>query len=254
MSKGAGPPTLAAIVAFKSERPPDEAMFFHVLDDLDPTVEPADIERRDGSLGFRAGEALVVLTHLGSRIPPEELEAPCAAAWNWREARDEMDAHRSHVVVTVTWEPGGLIERQLLLTRVVAAAAAAGDAAGIYWGAARLVHSPQTFLEAAREASPDDLPVMLWVGFLPEREPSGRTSLYTRGLRGMGLMDIEIRRSPRPASELAEFAFNVAHYMITRGEPVEHGHTIGGSDSDRYDVLHVPSRFDPETQVMLIVM
>ena len=69
-----------------------------------------------------------------------------------------------------------------MLTHLLAAVAAHVDAAGIYWGGGGLVHDPLVFLDEARSASPQKLPLHLWIDFRIEQNDDGTLRLFTTGM------------------------------------------------------------------------
>jgi len=54
-------------------------------------------------------------------------------------------------------------------------------------------------------------------------------------------MEIEILESSQSFEVLLEFVMNVANYLITNGNVINHGDTVGESEDQRILVYHSPS-------------
>jgi hypothetical protein len=109
------------------------------------------------------------------------------------------------------------------------------------------------FMEMARTASRDDLPLLIWIGFHPVRNEAG-ASVFTTGLDAFDLMDLEVRDSKHEPSVILERLLDLAAYCILTGKPLKDGDTVGHSDAERIPVKHVPSAFIPGRMVCRIVL
>ena len=125
---------------------------------------------------------------------------------------------------------------------------AVGDGVGVYVGDAMLVRSAEDYREDAESASREALPLLSWVGFNPVREDA-TLSVYTTGLTSFGLLELEVRRSARPAAELFGTLADVANYQLTSGQVLRDGDTFGASPFDRTKVRYGASAFIPDVTV-----
>ena len=164
------------------------------------TVNAEAVEARRAALAFPLGGNTAAVALMPAPIPWSNLEGPCETAWWWPEAGERMRGHNSHLLVALGGESGDAVRRSLALTHLTAAVAAHVDAAGIYWGGGRLVHDPQVFLEEARSASPENLPLHLWIDFRIEPNDDGTLRLFTTGMKALDKMEIEIPHSRHEAS------------------------------------------------------
>ena len=162
--------------------------------------------RKPGSLSFEltgGGTATVFLMPMP--VPGGEAEAHASASVallgkGWTGPR-----HKAHLVVSLR-DPDGTPAREALhrFTALLAAVAKASKACGVYLGGGGVTHEAKFFLKLAAEADP--LPqVMLWNGVSLAREPDGRASLLSLGMRQLGLPELMLvapRDSPRDALEI----------------------------------------------------
>lgn len=200
------------------------------------------VQEAPSSLTCSVGPLVGAVGMMPGTIPGGELEGPASTSPLWPDARRAIREVGAHVVVWVSG-PGNPLEAHRQLTRLVAAVLRATGALGVYWGSAGLVVRADIFDEVAHSYEGALLPVMLWVDFRLGRERGG-FSLFTVGLHGLGLPEIEIPPSRRAPGDLRDFATNVATYLIEHGPVINDGDTVGGDEHERITARHAPSAFD----------
>ncbi len=103
-------------------------------------------------------------------------------------------------------------------------------------------------METAQE--PDiDLRLTLWTGVSVEREPDGRFSLLSLGMKQLNLPDLLLIAPQSDGNSALEPFFTFLTYVAHRGEPLPEGDTIGRSETEKLPVRYVPSPLDPKTRV-----
>jgi hypothetical protein len=144
-------------------------------------------------------------------------------------------------------------DRSLFLTRVVAACTEAFPTAGVYWGDAATVHSPAMFREAAVESikKMEDVPALLWVGFLREKHKDGTISFYTKGLAEFGCMELEVVHSRHKPSEIFDLLHGTAQYLIYEGNVIQDEDTVG-SEETKIKTRYSKSAIDRKGKVIRI--
>jgi len=201
-------------------------------------------------MAFELGRNPVAIGLMPTPIPWRDVEGPCATAWWWPEATKRMKNHTSHVLVFLGGETGNCIQRHITLTHLTAAVAMHTDAAGIYWGNGTLVHDPQVFIEQAKNLSPGDLPLHLWVDFRVEPNDDASYRLFTTGMKWFDKLEIEIPHSQKQPDEVFDFACSIADYIITKNANIRDGHTVGRSEAERIQATHAPSMWDSKITVL----
>jgi hypothetical protein len=215
-----------------------------------PPITGASEEQ--GVLVARIPGGTVKMLSLPAPVPPQELEGPVALAWHWPTARQEVAAHRGHVIVHTSGTEPDRSGWRLLHGRLVAAVVATTPAVGVYVGDAMMVRSRDDWLDEALATEGDGLPILLWVGINPVREADGRVSAYTTGMSGFGIMEMEVRASARPVQEVMDRLIDAALYQMGTDKRLGDGETFGFSETDRHLVRHLPSRFLPDTTVAVL--
>ena len=214
------------------------------------SVDLASLQSKHGNIVFEIGNDNAAIALMPAAIPWSNLEGPCATAWWWPDATERMKYHASHILVALVGDKGDLIQRSINLTHLTAAVAAHVDAAGIYWGGGTLVHDPQVFVEQAKEISPSNFPLHLWIDFRLEQNDDDSYRLFTTGMKVFGHKEIEIPHSTKPPAEVFDFAQAIAAYVLTSEKTIQDGETIGRSEDEKVRVSYTPSMWDASITAM----
>ena len=204
----------------------------------------------EGLFTCTMGDFTAAATLVARPIPWTQLEGPCATAWYWPTASEELRNHQAHFLVTLVDEGGKAVEKSRLLTQLVTGLVGSSKALGVFWGPGRLVHPPQAFLEQARQMSSADLPLFLWVDFRVERIGDNSVRLYTTGLDALGQTELEVSQFTGEPQKLLEYAYNIAHYQISQSKVINEGETIGLTEEVQVVAHRQPSMFDAEMEVI----
>ena len=190
-------------------------------------------------------KALVVL--LPVPVPNGEADAAVRYSLSAMGTGWKLPVHKAHLVVTCDCS-GTPLESLSLLTSLLGAVVKASSAVGIYWGGAGATHAPKFFMETAQEAD-IDLRLMLWTGVSVAREPDGRVSLLSLGMKQLNLPDLLLIAPKSEGNNALEPFFTFLSYVANRGEALPEGDTIGRSETEKLPVQYVPSPLDPKTKV-----
>lgn len=157
-------------------------------------------------------------------------------------------SHAAHVIVTLRLDQEmTTLNAHLLFTRVLAAVVESTEAAGVYWGSARVTHPADFFLDVAN--GDDQLWTMLWTGVSAVRQGADRLSMLSLGMEQFGLMDALVTGPVQNANDLLMFMMDMLRYCIERGSAIPHGDTVGRTNQERLKVKHVPSPIDATRKV-----
>lgn len=196
------------------------------------------------TLRARNGEALAMLAE--GAIPAEEV---AGAAQHAAYPGAEIE-HVAHVIVTSPTTPDDAPPTQTLLqhARIVAAVAVAHGARAVYDGEAPATLPVDIYAEFVQ----DELPISLWSGLSVAKEEDGRASLLTLGLGRFGVPNLMVGTSADGLDEAFDFLWNIASYVVRRGEAIADGETLGRTAEEKLTVSHIPSPIDDEATVMRI--
>ena len=196
------------------------------------------------------GDYTAAATLVPKPVPWSQLEGPCATAWFWPEAAENVRDHQAHLLVTLVDEGGKEVPKATALTQLVAGLVSNSRSRGVFWGPGRVVHPPRAFVDQALQLKSDDLPLFLWIDFRVERTETGGTRLYTTGLEALGYTELEVVDFPGEPQTLLEFSYNIAHYQLTQSKEFNEGDTIGLTDEVQVVASRQPSMFDDSLEVV----
>jgi hypothetical protein len=203
-----------------------------------------------GTASFRLKNAELALGNMPAPIPWSDLEGPCKTSFLWKDAAEQVAAHETHVIVTISSELNK-IEEAILLTKATAAVLAACDTAiGVYWCNATLVVPKKIFVEFAEEVLPHGPPLDIWVDFRVGWQTSTTSSGFTQGMEALGHREIETQDSPEKPSDLRQRLHGLAGYLLENGPVIRDGHTFGEDARERIRVVFSDSAFAPDKRVM----
>ncbi len=163
---------------------------------------------------------------IASRISDEVVARAIESAWYWPEAKDALAKHRAQLEVALVAEAGSPPDLALALTKAVASLVAKHDAVAVLWDATELAHDPAQWIAQSEDATPDDLPLFLWLAFEGAENADGTRTLRTRGARTLGGNEVEVAASKRDGEELLETVCDVALLVLTSPVPLEDGEQV----------------------------
>lgn len=211
------------------------------------------LSQTEGGATLKLGSATANFTLVDKPIPWERLEGPCATAWYWPEAEQQMRAHQANLIVTLLDEARDPIETAMRMTRLVAAIALESGAIGVVWGPSGQVHRTEDFVSMAAHMQRDDLPLHLWVDFRVTQRPDEEGfALFTTGLQALGHSEFEAQQFHGEPHHLAGAVYNVTHYVLEKGPVLKDGEAVGLPDGGQVNVSLGPSMIDPDQEVILL--
>jgi hypothetical protein len=211
-----------------------------------PLVEKG-ATKKDGQAvaEFACDDMTLMLAAMAMPIPQGDIDYACKLSWMWPTAAEELKAQRAHAIALTT-PSGDPIREALSLSKLLAAAATAGDPAGVYWGNGGMVHKPEVFASALQSFDGNDsmLPVMMWIGVLISGDgPQGPFTLTTRGLNPFGHKELEILNTRMGFGDLRMLAYDICNYLLSSGPVLKHNDTFGRTATEKMRVEHTTSKF-----------
>jgi hypothetical protein len=215
-----------------------------------PQAKIINLKSENNIISFDFDNNTVMVSFVPAPILPGDLETAASSSLLWPEALATLRPHAMHLVVVVTAQTDE-IARARVLTQVIASLGLAFSSAnGVLWSLADLLIPMKLFRSFAQDLMPKGPPVHLWVKFHAGHNHAQQACAYTRGLAGLGLMDIEAGASPQPVNELGRRLESIAGYLLANGPVIKNGDTLGESGREIVRVDYGPSLFDNPHQVM----
>ncbi|MCP4933992.1 MAG: DUF4261 domain-containing protein [bacterium] len=195
----------------------------------------------------------LMLINAPNPLGPEE--SFIQSAWWWPTIQKEVEARKSHAVVTVmAGEP--TIADHALLARLTAAVIESNDAIGVLWNGADAAWRTDMFLGIVNQYGIEP-PLPLFVSIklgrdteFPAKNGNPAWLGMTFGLRTFGIMEIETRgfagETPEPMIDNMQ---NMASYLLTSGPVVNDGDTVGLNEQSQIKIQFEDSTLNPGNQV-----
>jgi hypothetical protein len=238
-----GGPVTAMIALDRPALPKQKPLVTELRRRLEDNSLAGDLQKSGDVMSFDLGDDVASIALVPTAIPWNDLEGPCITAWWWPEACEKLRPHASHLVVRLTGGSGTALERFILLTHLTAAVTSAVDAAGVYWPAGSVVHQPKMFQEYSEGLSPADVVPQLWFDMQIVAHDDGSFGFFTTGLQPLGLLEIEIDRSDREPEDILDFCQDIISYLVTSGETINAGETLGRTEGEEIEVSHGESSY-----------
>lgn len=151
-----------------------------------------------------------------------------AAAWYWPEAAEVLPSLPHAVEIALASPPEDDLEHAVALTKAAAELGQGLGARAYAWEAEALVlvHDALAFTDQASDATLDDLPLYLWIGFEAREAGEGTIAVLTRGMSTFERPEVEVDRSSRELEEVLEVVTDAALYVLTASTALEDGETL----------------------------
>jgi hypothetical protein len=182
------------------------------------------LERAPEGLPSHADAVLAPASGLDSAA----CERAANAAWYWPEAVEVLPTLAHAVEIALARPPEDDLEHAVVLTKLAAELGQRLGARAYVWEAAALAlaHDALAFTDQASDASLDDLPLYLWIGFEARAVGEGAIAMLTHGMTTFDRPEIEVDRSSRELEEVLEVVTDAALYVLTASTALEDGETL----------------------------
>ena len=130
------------------------------------------------------------------------------------------------------------LEIGTLWVKIVAACCKQDNALGVY--ACGTVFEPKYYLAASQAIRQGELPIYNWVYFGLYTTDAG-TSAYTYGLKPFGQDEMEVLNTQARPSDLRDYLFDLAYYVLSEDVRLNEGKTIGFSEEQKLPIIRSES-------------
>ncbi|MCS6858572.1 MAG: DUF4261 domain-containing protein, partial [Sandaracinaceae bacterium] len=179
-----------------------------------------------GSVKVRPEIGLVEL-EIANPIIPEEIKSLACRAWYWPSSEKVLSAEQASIRVRLKNPPVDPLQHAIELTCLGSQIGRELGAIACVWEPGGVANDFAAFCEQAEDASPEDPPLFLWIGFDPFPDPDATPlSVATSGMREFGHLEIEVRTSRRSLDEIVEAIADIALWMLTAKQPPKEGQSV----------------------------
>jgi hypothetical protein len=211
-----------------------------------------NFNEKDGTSVFDMDQYHIKIIHVPSAIPQEALEYPIKTAYYWKGARTIMTGHKSHYVVAVSSKKASVIEKYLILTKIVFSLGQYFDTVGIYWNPSYQIFKPQHYFSFSSLIHENKFPVPIWIKVVADKNDDGSYNLYTEGMENFNQREMEIINYKGSFSEGLFSLLDLADYLLINGPIVKDGDTVG-SRQEPIKTKFTKSRVNPKQEVMRLI-
>ncbi len=172
-------------------------------------------------------------------------------SWRCREAEQLLrDCHDTRLIAEVMAQAFPPQDRVTLFHGVLRAVIDATAPDALVFKHTQQVVLPADYLDACSE-DPIRRPGSLNVRFFNISNSEGDMIMDTRGLREIGLHDLQCHYRNLDPKEVARVLFNTAQYVFENGPVIESGHTVEGiQPGSKWRCQFEDSMLDPKREVL----
>jgi hypothetical protein len=177
---------------------------------------------------LRVGDSHLAVEFRPRRIPDGVTAEAIisASARHWPTAAMDLAPHQAHIAITTSHDGTNALSLAVSITKAVASLLSVSDCMGVAWLDGPVVFAAQDFLSITIEMFDTGvLPLLLWVAVLWDPKAS---VLHTKGMSQFGGPELFLAELPKPSTEMVEYIFDLAHYVLTSGKEFLDGETIDG--------------------------
>ena len=186
-------------------------------------IEPSG----DGlSFGFKIDNELIVIGYIPHPIPKGDINRTAEYAYNWDTAKEDLKAHKSHLIVSIASIEQDQIKRFKIFTQVICSILRITNSVGVYKGNQSLLIPKEDYLNEAELMNEEYLPLNIWIYFGYRVSEAGNSG-YTYGLKEFNKNEMEIINSSKSIEQIRGFLFNMAHYVLDYNVIFKDGQTCG---------------------------
>lgn len=147
-------------------------------------------------------------------------------AWYWPEAEEVLAKTAAGLRIALEKAPEDDLEHAVELTRLAAELGQKVGAKAYVWEATGLAHDAVAFTDQASDASVEDLPLYLWIGFEARQNDDDSLAVFTRGMATFERPEVEIDRTTRELEDALEVVTDAALYVLTAEQALEDGEQL----------------------------
>ena len=196
----------------------------------------------NSSFAFSIDGEMIAIAHMPIPVPPGDIEGTAQYAYNWQSSLEEINEHKTHLIVSVLQGGQDTIKRFKLFTKIICSLLRTTNSIGIYKGNQSLLIQKKDYLSEAELMTDDYLPLNLWIYFGLQITDKGKSG-YTYGLKEFNKTEMEILDSSKRFEDIRGFLFNISHYVLDYDVTFQDGQTCGLSEEEKIEISISKGKF-----------
>ena len=214
-------------------------------------IDTSDISMSETAIAFEVEGEMIGIMNMDVAIPWKEIEGPCRYSPTWEEAGSEMQKHKAHQIITIMTKNSTLIEREILMNKVVFSFLNLTKSIGVYIGRSQLIRSKNEFIEEAKKINENNYPIANWVFFGLAETKNGNAG-FTIGLKHFGYKEFEVLKSEKKLDEIYSLFYNTTSYVVKNSVKLKKKETIGYTEEMKLTIKITKSSITEDKKVILI--
>jgi hypothetical protein len=192
--------------------------------------------------------SMCTIMRLAAPAPISEEDSCILNAWYWPESWQTLEAHKAHLVVTVSGELDARTRAIQLENLLAATVESVPSMLAVVCASSDGLWSKAAVENIARHNG-SKVPTPLFVSVRIGRDDNAKLGdqplLYARthGLKTFGLMEVEIAATIKSPVEASATLTAISDYLIQNGPVLEHGDTMSFDGKGTLNIHHANSFF-----------
>ncbi len=240
---------LAFILLNKPSQANKEMIQDQLLNDWGSEYKISDYSEKEKAITFNVQSAMVAVAEMPIQIPYSDLEFPIKTAWYWDSVEQDIEKHKSHLVVYGNGETTKK-EITIIVTRVCSSLLKIEDGIGVYWGSSSQVIQKDLFNNYAEMLKDGTSPVPIWIKTTGYQNDNERLYLYTIGLKDFGIRELEIENYLGDWNDGLSFLMEISNYLIENGQKIKNGDTVGSTEQEMITAKYKKSSLNKDENVI----
>ncbi|MDO4711628.1 MAG: DUF4261 domain-containing protein [Peptostreptococcaceae bacterium] len=214
------------------------------------TYSEKDETHNENSLVFEYEGMMCAVSLMPAPIPNDEALENARNNFMWEDAVEVTARHQAHLMIAVLGTDADMIDRSLMMVKLVASACKSDNVLGVYMSGT--VFEPEFYIDSAQAINEGYFPVtdLIWFGLY--RGERG-VCAYTYGMQMFGKDNIEILDTTLEPPDLYDFLVQIATYVITSDVTLKDGETIGFSEDQKCKIKRSPGVSLPAEEMTIKV-
>lgn len=186
----------------------------------------------DDVISISKNEITVFLSPIELKIPENEAESMIPMSLLWPDKSISVLDYESHAIVTAFG--GTPIEAAKMVNFVVSTLIEIEAVVGVYSGNGSIIN-PDVYHSMIAKLGEGEYPILIWLHLFSGYNEDVSVGII-EGLTIFGYNDIEVLASNHQPSDVLDFLYGIANYILKYDVTLEDGETIGFTEEQKLDI------------------
>lgn len=213
-----------------------------------------DLNEEKGIIIFENNDNHYIIARMPVEIPKNDFKSAADYSLLYKDPKKIVNKQKAHIIISVQSKKGNMIENNLKLIKLVRAVIKSTSSLGVYWGSAAQIIQDDIFLAFTDKIDSNNLPIPIWINICRYIDKNNKINVHSIGLKDLGYPEYEIINLKMKWEDAYYYLLDFANYMITSGDLIKDGDTIGRNENEKLKVRFIKSEITEDKKVMRIDM